>query len=140
MNDFSTNLKYLRCEYKLSQQQIADSIGIKQRTYSDYETGKSEPQLDVLKKLAKFFRVSLDVLVGFTLDIALNKEDRAFIKELSDKSEMGNAELVGEILLQSGEVVKSKIVKKEPKILNKALVEHAKVINKKSDCDDDLSV
>jgi transcriptional regulator with XRE-family HTH domain len=90
VSNFPANLKYLREEHNLSQQEIANKVGIKQRMYSNYETGHSTPNLEVLTKLASFFRVSLDMLVGFSLDIALNKDDRAFMKKLSDKTEMGN--------------------------------------------------
>lgn len=68
-----TNIKCLRKSKKLSQQQLADSIGIKQRAYSYYETGQSSPPLDVVIKLAKYYQISIDVLVGYTLDHILKK-------------------------------------------------------------------
>lgn len=114
MNNFATNLKYLRKEKKLSQQEISDKIGINQRTYSNYETGATEPTLDALYKLARFFRVSLDVLVGFSLDIALNKEDRALSKNLAEKMNVGNAELAGELFLQGVDVGITTVTGREP--------------------------
>jgi transcriptional regulator with XRE-family HTH domain len=129
MTTFSRNLKFLRKERKLSQQQVADSVGIKQRAYSDYENAKSEPTVSTLNDIAIFFRTSLDMLVGVALDIALNKEDRAFVKELSSNTQMGNTELVGEVLLQAAEFGVSKVARKEPRIFNEELVEQAKVIN-----------
>ncbi len=69
MITLANNLRYLRKERKLSQQEIADTIGIKQRTYSDYEMGKSLPTADVLVKLADFFGKSLDILVRVSLPL-----------------------------------------------------------------------
>lgn len=61
---FSERLKTLRKEKKLTQKEIAEQIGIKQNSYSDWETGKNEPSLEKLIVLADFFEVSLDWLVG----------------------------------------------------------------------------
>ena len=61
---FSERLKTLRKEKKLTQKEIAEQIGIKQNSYSDWETGKNEPSLEKLIVLADFFEVSLDWMVG----------------------------------------------------------------------------
>lgn len=58
------NLKYLRKEHALSQQKIADILGIPQRRYSNYETGTSEPNIETLIKIADYYKISLDYLVG----------------------------------------------------------------------------
>lgn len=57
-------LKKLRKEKKLSQTEIAKILGIPQRTYSDYETNKSEPKLDTLIKIAELYQTSTDYLLG----------------------------------------------------------------------------
>lgn len=64
MNLISERLKFLRKEKNLTQTEIAEQIGIKQNSYSDWETGKNEPSLEKLIVLADFFEVSLDWLVG----------------------------------------------------------------------------
>lgn len=58
------NLKSLRKERKLSQQKIADILGIPQRRYSNYETGTSEPNVEMLIKIADYYKVSVDYLIG----------------------------------------------------------------------------
>lgn len=61
---FSERLKTLRKEKKLTQKELAEQIGIKQNSYSDWETGKNEPSLENLIKLADLLEVSIDWLFG----------------------------------------------------------------------------
>lgn len=62
---FSERIKELRQKKKgLTQQKLAEILGIKQNSYSDWETGKNEPSLENLVKLADLFEVSLDWLFG----------------------------------------------------------------------------
>ena len=64
MTIFSERLKRLRKNKGLKQQEIADILGVKRNTYSDWENGKTEPSFGNLVKLADFFDVSLDWLFG----------------------------------------------------------------------------
>lgn len=64
MTIFSERLKRLRKSKGLKQQELAEILGIKRNTYSDWENGKTEPSFDNLVKLADFFEVSLDWLFG----------------------------------------------------------------------------
>ena len=57
-------LKELRVSENLSQNEIAKQIGLKQFTYSNYETGVTEPKIQTLIDLADYYGVSLDYLVG----------------------------------------------------------------------------
>ena len=59
-------LKELRKERKLNQQAIADALNCSQSVYSRYENGSYEPPIDVLIRLADFYGVTLDELVGRT--------------------------------------------------------------------------
>lgn len=64
MTIFLKRLKRLRQNEGLKQQELAEILGIKRNTYSDWENGKTEPRFDKLVKLADFFDVSLDWLFG----------------------------------------------------------------------------
>lgn len=55
-------LKELRKEKKITQTEIANYLQISQNTYSRYELGQIEPGIDILKKIANYFNVSLDYL------------------------------------------------------------------------------
>lgn len=56
-------LKQLREENNISQTEIADYLNIKQNTYSQYETGKRQLSIDMLIKIAKFYKVSTDYIL-----------------------------------------------------------------------------
>ncbi len=64
MVDFSNNLYKLRKESKVSQQKLAEYVGVSQQSISEWEKGKIEPTLSYLWKIADFFDVSIDFLVG----------------------------------------------------------------------------
>ena len=57
-------LKELREENNFTQSQIADYLNIKQNTYSQYENEKRQLPIDVLIKLAKFYEVTTDYILG----------------------------------------------------------------------------
>lgn len=57
-------LKNLREEKGLSRQQVADMLGISKRTIESYEYGNREPNIEMICKLADFYEVSIDCLLG----------------------------------------------------------------------------
>lgn len=67
MTDFPKNLRLLRKQSRLSQFMLADKLGVSQRTISHYENGSSEPSLQLLCRIARIFKVSVDELLGFAL-------------------------------------------------------------------------
>ncbi|MDO4270091.1 MAG: helix-turn-helix transcriptional regulator [Eubacteriales bacterium] len=56
-------LRDMRIDSDLSQVDIAEYLGIDQRTYSNYETGKREIPVHLLQKLARYYKVSVDSLI-----------------------------------------------------------------------------
>lgn len=61
-------LKALRQSKQLTQQQLADQLHINRATYAKYETGSHQPDYETLRRLADFFFVSIDYLIGRTDD------------------------------------------------------------------------
>ena len=61
---FFKRLKELRLKKGLKQQELAEILGISQKSYSHWETQKTEPSYENLVKLADLFEVSLDWLFG----------------------------------------------------------------------------
>lgn len=57
-------LKELRKAKGLTQTQLANELGIPVNTYSNYERGDREPKLATWQKLADYFDVSVDYLIG----------------------------------------------------------------------------
>ena len=63
-------IRDIRNDRGLTQKQIAKILHVSQNTYSQYEIGTSRFPLDVVVKLAEFYDVSIDYLVGLTDDPA----------------------------------------------------------------------
>ncbi len=60
------NLKLLRSTAGISQKTLADSIGVSQQSINKYENHNIEPDIATLSRIADFFHVSIDYLVGRT--------------------------------------------------------------------------
>lgn len=80
-------LKQLREERNISQSQLGEIIGAARSTICQYEAGKREPDLETLIKLADYFQVSVDYLIGH--DNAIMKRPYSelaenFIKEFQE--------------------------------------------------------
>lgn len=63
-DELATRLRALREKQREKQSSVASSIGITKSTLSAYEKGTRKPSFDVLLKLAKYYSVSIDYLVG----------------------------------------------------------------------------
>lgn len=64
----SENIRELRKEKNLRQEQLAEAMGVSTASVSKWETGQCAPELTVLMELADFFQVSMDTLVGHNLN------------------------------------------------------------------------
>ena len=77
-------IRQLREDKDLRQIDVAESTGIDQRTLSNYETGKTNPDSYAIIQLAKFYSVSCDYLLGLTDYNILDMKDLAEeLKKLS---------------------------------------------------------
>ena len=61
---FSERLKQLRAQRGLTQDTLSKQSGLTKSSIAMYETGKRKPKIEVLERLADFFNVDLDYLVG----------------------------------------------------------------------------
>lgn len=59
------HLKELRERRGLYQRDVAAALKIDRTTYVKYETGASEPSFEILKRIARFYEVSIDYLLDF---------------------------------------------------------------------------
>lgn len=62
------NIRNLREDHDKKQQELADYLNVKQTTYSKYELGKINIPIEVFIKLADYYDVSLDYIVGRSLN------------------------------------------------------------------------
>ncbi len=63
-NKFKDILKELRIEHNLGQVELAKAVGVSKGVISLWENGLREPNMYSLIMLAKFFKISIDELVG----------------------------------------------------------------------------
>ena len=64
MAEISDRIRYLRDEKNITQARLAEIIGVKWASIQRYESGEIKPTLDNLKKLADYFDVNMDYLIG----------------------------------------------------------------------------
>ena len=60
------NLKLLRKEHGISQQMLADLMGVSQQSINQYENNSIEPDIALLTQMADYFNTSIDYIVGRT--------------------------------------------------------------------------
>lgn len=65
---FGERLKYLRTEKGIGQNLLAEQLQLSNASVSYWETGKQIPSAEVVFKLAIFFNISADYLLGITND------------------------------------------------------------------------
>lgn len=59
----AANLRRLRTDHDYTQTQIAERLNISRQAYSNYETGKRIPDLDILIRIADIYHVTLEELI-----------------------------------------------------------------------------
>jgi transcriptional regulator, cro/CI family len=119
-------LKELRKEKKLTQTELASKLNISQKSYSNWESGKAEPTLDNIIKLANILDTTTDELLGRQInfgDKILNKKykyDLSVLKE-SDIQKLNDLKmtLAFELLDESLEPAKLKVILMEKNKLDK---------------------
>ncbi|MFD2555115.1 helix-turn-helix domain-containing protein [Sphingobacterium tabacisoli] len=67
MSLLADNMRFLRGRRGLSQQRVADDLIITRSRYAKYEEGASEPPIELLQRISRYFQVSIDLLVGIDL-------------------------------------------------------------------------
>lgn len=75
MTNFPKIIKELRTIKKLNQTEVAKALGFTYFTYGKWEQGKAEPSLDSLYKLADYFQVSVDYLLGRTDELGIIQKE-----------------------------------------------------------------
>ncbi len=81
-------IRELREKSELRQIDVAKATGIDQKTLSNYETGKTNPDSYALIQLADFFNVSIDYLVGRTdktLTTSQRQEINRYIENINSE-------------------------------------------------------
>lgn len=61
---FCQNLKTARKEVNLTQKQVATMLNVVESCYANWEQGRTEPNIDMLRKLCVIFGITLDELIN----------------------------------------------------------------------------
>lgn len=67
MSIFSDNIRFLRVKKNLSQQGFAEILAVSRDRYAKYESGRSEAPYELLVKISKYYKISIDLLL--TVDV-----------------------------------------------------------------------
>ena len=82
--NFGNNLFHARKKAGLSQETVAEKLGVSRQTISKRETAETVPDIYEAKKLAKLYNLSLDELIEFNIDV---KEIEEVIKNTNEEKE-----------------------------------------------------
>ena len=87
--NFGSKLRTLRISQKLTQQQLADRIGVAKSVVSYYESGDRYPSYDVLVRIARIFHTTTDYLLDVSKDsvvdvTGLSEEDIAVVRTVAE--------------------------------------------------------
>lgn len=76
MNHFADNLRFLRKSRKLSQEQLAEEVGLNRGNIASYEKGDAEPNMENTLKFVKYFNIDMSDMLekDLTYEVALNRE------------------------------------------------------------------
>lgn len=67
MSILSENMRFLRSQLGFSQQKVADELLITRGRYAKYEDGATEPPLEIMLKISRYYHVSIDLLISVDL-------------------------------------------------------------------------
>lgn len=81
MGSFQNIFKELRIASGMTQTETAEKLGISRSTIGMYEIGAREPDFETLEKIADFFHVNMDYLLGRTKAAPANGEARYYLND-----------------------------------------------------------
>lgn len=93
MEVLANRLKWLREKNRLAQKEVASNIGVTLSGYQQFEYGKSNPKLETLVKIAQYFEITTDFLLGVTDSIGDLDKLKEEIVEIGMRKEMIRREL-----------------------------------------------
>ena len=93
MTTIHNNLRYLREARDMKQRQVAEALGVSRSAYTNYEAGARCPDADMLTKMADFFEISVDEILGHTpkqsKDFRLQPRELMLVKKFRALSAAG---------------------------------------------------
>lgn len=84
MSNFTERLKFLRSRKGITQQELADAVGVSRTAITGYERLNKQPSFDLLIKIAEYFNVTTDYLLGKS-DIEVEEDSKKYFSNYIDK-------------------------------------------------------
>ncbi|MCQ4921515.1 helix-turn-helix domain-containing protein [Tissierella carlieri] len=137
MSNFSDRLKELRTEKGILQRELADYLKVSRVTITQYETGNRSPDDEIKKKIAEYFNVSLDYLMGASdirnpyQDKVIKKDEPTFPDEFSTPEEAVKFLLEQNVIMGFGGFDIDKLSDEEKVEFANLLLEHLKLLSYK---------
>lgn len=79
-------IKQFREYNKLTPEQVAEIVGVSTDTYKDFELGKATPTINIVEKLAKSYKVTIDEFYGYTPRLTLYDNNIDFSKDVPEST------------------------------------------------------
>ena len=77
--NLSENLKKIRKDNNLSQEQLADKLGVSRQSVSKWESGLAYPEMDKMLQLCKLFNLNIDELLNKDInEVNENKQSKLY--------------------------------------------------------------
>ncbi|ROR31869.1 DNA-binding XRE family transcriptional regulator [Mobilisporobacter senegalensis] len=104
---FGKNLERIRKDRKVSQAALGIELGLTQQMISSYEKGTSSPNVEILIKIADYFNVSIDTLVGYVpKKLNITSAEARFLRYFETLNELDREKciMIAQTLIQDREL------------------------------------
>ena len=96
-----TTLKYLRAKRNITQQELANALNVSKGAVAMWETEKRSPDNETLIKIATYFNVSIDYLLGNNIEIEysvtkdeLTEQEKTLLETFRSTTEFGRHRII----------------------------------------------
>lgn len=116
---FGANLERIRKDKKVSQAKLGKELGITQQMVSSYEKEIASPNVEVLIKIADYFNISIDTLVGHEVkNSEINPTEARFFQYFKNLTELDRERCVtiAKTLLEDRAMNKKRKIRSDKKI------------------------
>lgn len=86
-------IKQFREYNKLKENVLADFLGVSLDTYRNYESGKEKPDIDIIEKLARCYKVTIDEFRGYAPLVTLHSDNERFADDEVDPKTLKMSDL-----------------------------------------------
>ena len=95
--NLAENIIRLRHDKKITQEQLADFVGVTKASVSKWETKQSMPDILLLPQLAAFFDVTIDELLGYEPQLSKEQMQKIYLELASDFAKNPFEEVIGRV-------------------------------------------